>query len=178
MCRMITLMPDRLQLPCYCNCHWAVLNTFDLHICKGFGSCACAGMHPLALYLKSCIPGFVGLKSIMLSRGYRYITLRAGKLNLNGMMCVCKCCLSSGLPCILYSCKTQKLWPHFLKTNFLLRNKKKSFTLCKTCSNTYFFFLCFFSFLLLFNLAYRLAIQIKNKSFQILLKMFFFLHQE
>lgn len=67
--------------------------------------------------------------------------------------CLCTTCLRA----------EQKSTTHFLKTNFLLRNKK-SFTLCKTCSNT------FFSLFL----AYRLAIEIKNKSFQILfLKMFF-----
>lgn len=87
-----------------------------------------------AEYLKSCITGFVGLKLIMLVRGFRYITPPSWEIELEQHDMLPQQRLSTSfmrpryLKCPII---TQDTKTHFLKTNFLLRNKKKFYTLVK-----------------------------------------------
>lgn len=85
-------------------------------------------------YLKSCITGFVGLKLIMLARGFRYITPPSWEIELEWHDTLPQLWLSRRFirsHYLQYSIIMHDTKTHFLKTNFLLRNKKKFYTLVK-----------------------------------------------
>lgn len=87
-----------------------------------------------AEYLKSCITGFVGLKLIMLARGFGSITPPSWEIELEWhdtlpQQRLPACFIRSQY--LQYSIITRDTKTHFLKTNFLLRNKKKFYTLVK-----------------------------------------------